>query len=152
MVQGTAQFMARELLDPYQSIQPIVHEKKHDVESFIWVLSYCILRFINDHVLKSAAKSEVQVEAPEFENLFNSAFGKSTRHSIATERQSGSPVFSFVYSPTFSEITKRMSNALIKLLLTLRQMIHDASSFGASPIPLTHDALLAAVNTAIESL
>lgn len=44
ITQGTAQFMARAILEANDANIHVAHETAHDVESFIWVLSYCVMR------------------------------------------------------------------------------------------------------------
>ncbi|KAF8968594.1 hypothetical protein BDZ97DRAFT_358403 [Flammula alnicola] len=57
---GTAQFMARTiLLQEVDSNGDVVHEATHDVESFIWVLSYCVMGNLCDQAFKSTAQKEV---------------------------------------------------------------------------------------------
>jgi hypothetical protein len=153
MAQGTAQFMAWELLQADTQLGPVKHEQKHDVESFIWVLSYCVMRFLLN-LKGNKAAAGMKSEFDELKDLFDLAFGQTTRDTIAAERSSHCRVFSFISNPKISGITtKYSSKPIAKLFSTLRTMIHAASPFmPPEPTPLTHEAVLAQVDTAIESL
>lgn len=52
MLQGTAQFMAYELLKASKAREPITHEVHHDIESFVSVFIYAI--FVHDSVKSDA--------------------------------------------------------------------------------------------------
>ncbi|KAF8966884.1 hypothetical protein BDZ97DRAFT_2057176 [Flammula alnicola] len=140
---GTTQFMARQIL--WGIINPgkrVVHEAKHDVESFIWVLSYCVMRNLYHRAAKETAPKEVGDQCKAFRSLFRRAFSQTTVDDIANAR----------HNPDVSAIIANfMSNALVTLFETLEDLVHEACR-RLDPTPLTHDALLAAVNNAITSL
>jgi len=55
--------MSREILVPQR---PVVHQVAHDVESYIWVLSYCVMRNLQLRAVRRAAPQEVQANAKPF--------------------------------------------------------------------------------------
>lgn len=127
----------------------IIHQPKHDVESFIWVLSYCVMRNLYRRAFERSALREVSDQRAMFRTLFRQAFGQQTVRSIAIARQSMSDALIFTTEPDVQNIVENfMSQALISLFGDLQVLIHGASS-PRDPIPLTHDALLTAVNNTI---
>ncbi|KAF8966888.1 hypothetical protein BDZ97DRAFT_585476 [Flammula alnicola] len=150
---GTTQFMAWQIL--WGVINPgkrVVHEAKHDVESFIWVLSYCVMRNLYHRAAKGTAPKEVGDQCKAFRFLFRRAFSQTTVDHIANERHSWSRGLIFPQDQRINAIiTNFMSNALATLFETLQILVHRAGDPG-DRTPLTHDALLAAVNDAIASL
>jgi hypothetical protein len=125
-----------------------VHEATHDVESFVWVLSYCVMRNIHHRASERSAPIEVRNQCRAFRSLLRQAFGPTTPMAIATERQSRSSGLSFpTYRHVIETITSFMSDALIALFKDLRSLTHrTADPF--NPTPLTHNALLGVVNQA----
>jgi len=146
--------MARSILlqSVSNSAGRIVHEAAHDVESFIWVLSYSVMRNLNHRASERSASKEVRDQRVAFRNLFSQAFGQTTPENIAERRQSGSSCLLFPDNRRVNEIISSfMSNALIFLFKGLQGLIHRATD-PFNPTPLTHDALLRVVNNAINSL
>jgi hypothetical protein len=124
----------------------VVHEATHDVKSFVWVLSYCVMRNIHHWTSQRSALKEVRDQCHAFRSLLRQAFGQTTPKAIATERQSRS--FGLIF-PTDRDvieiIASFMSDALVALFKDLWGLIHCAAD-PFNPTPLTHDALLTVVN------
>ncbi|KIL53879.1 hypothetical protein M378DRAFT_201229, partial [Amanita muscaria Koide BX008] len=142
---GTAQFMARRiLLQEVQGTTRVVHEATHDVESFVWVLSYCVMRKLYLRASQQSAPKEVRNQCHAFRLLFRQAFGQTSSMAIATERQSGSYALEFptLHRVVSDIIANFMSDTLVVLFKDLQGLIHRAQD-PFNPTPLTHDALLA---------
>lgn len=93
--QGTAQFMAMTLLRQNSDVNDhVVHEAAHDIQCFIWVFSYCIMR----NLLIRASKhpqQEVRDQRGEFRRLFSAAFAQTTFKNIVMARGSNSHALTF---------------------------------------------------------
>jgi hypothetical protein len=123
----------------------VVHEAAHDVESFIWVLSYCVMRNLCYRASQSSAP-EVRNQCRVFRSLFREAFGRTTAKAIAHERHSMCYALIFIEDNDVNEvITKCMSEPLIALFHDLRGLMHRLDD-PFNPTPLTHDSLLAVVD------
>ena len=134
------------------SVGRIVHEAAHDVESFIWVLSYSVMRNLYHRASERSTSKEIRNERITFRNLFSQAFGQTTPRSIAVQRQSGSFCLVFPEDEGVNKIISSfMSNALISLFKDLQGLVHHATD-PFNPTPLTHTDLLAVINNAINSL
>ena len=130
----------------------VVHEATHDIESFVWVLSYCVMRNIYHRASQRSAPKEVRGQCHAFRSLLRQAFGQTTPKAIATERQSRSFSLTFPTDRDVIEIIASfMSDALVALFKDLRGLIHRAAD-PFNPTPLTHDALLAVVTQRLASL
>ena len=130
----------------------VVHEAAHDVESFIWVLSYCVMRNLCHRASQRSAPKEVRNQSHAFRVLLRRAFGQTVRKFIAEMRHSTSCALTFHEDPDVIGITKEfMSDALIALFRELRGLIYRLDD-PFKPTPLTHDSLLALVNQSLASL
>ena len=146
--------MARRILlqEVERTTERVVHEATHDVESFVWVLSYCVMRNLYHRASQRSAPQEVREQCHAFRSLLRQAFGQTTTMAIATERQSGSYGLTFPRFHYVNDIIANfMSDALVALFKDLQGLIHRAAD-PFNPIPLTHDALLAVVNQKLGSL
>ena len=146
--------MARKILlqGAKRTAVQVVHESTHDVESFIWVLSYCVMRNLCHRASQRFAPMEVRSQCHAFRSLLHQAFGRTSSKAIATERQSGSYALNFTTDDDVNEITTSfMSDALIALFKDLRGLIHRHDD-PFDPTALTHDSLLAVVNQRLASL
>jgi hypothetical protein len=143
--------MARQILSQ-GGAERVVHEAAHDVESFIWVLSYCVMRNLCHRASKTTAPKEIRNQCKALRVLFRKAFSQTTYRFISYERLYGSCVLTFPDVDDVKEITtKGMSGALIALFHDLQGLIYlSASPFKSNP--LTHDSLLAVVNQRLASL
>ena len=130
----------------------VVHEAAHDVESFIWVLSYCVMRNLCHRASQRSAPKEVRNQCHAFLVLFRRAFGQTTVEFISYERQSRSCALTFSEAGKVNEIISSfMSDALIALFRELRGLIYRLDDpFKRNS--LTHDSLLALVNQSLASL
>jgi hypothetical protein len=134
-----------------------VHGAKDDVESFIWVLSYCVMRNLYNRASHKNAlqdvgpPKDVQILLSKFRSLFSTAFGETDLGKLAQARSSSAVALVFPEYDTVEQITTRfMSRALISLFEDLKQLVHDNHPNGS--MPLTHDSLLEKVNNAITKL
>ena len=144
--------MAVQILLQDSNEERVVHEAAHDVESFIWVLSYCVMRNLCHRASQRSAPKEVSNQCPAIRSLLHQAFGQTARKFIAYERHSTSCALTFHEDPDVIGITKEfMSDALIALFRELRGLIHRLDD-PFKPTPLTHDSLLALVNQSLASL
>jgi hypothetical protein len=147
--------MARRILlqEVERTTQRVVHEATHDVESFVWVLSYCVMRNLYHRASQRSAPKEVREQCRAFRSLFRQAFGQTTTKAIATERQSGSYALTFPRDDDVIEITTSfMSDALVALFKDLQGLIYRAMDPFTNTNPLTHDVLLLVVCHRLESL
>jgi hypothetical protein len=126
----------------------VVHEPSNDVESFIWVLSYFVMRNLYGRASDCSVSNEVKDECISLRETFNAAFGQTIPRNIATQRKSGSDCMIFPrYFDVRNIIKSFMSDALKSLFGDLAKLVQFSDLN-----PLTHDALLTAVNKAIDSL
>ncbi|TFY74787.1 hypothetical protein EWM64_g9225 [Hericium alpestre] len=82
-------FMAVELLQAAQWKQAIEHTPEHDIESFIWVLGYCVLRKLYS---EAYAIKQSGYEYMSMRKRFSKAFGQLALDNIIENRNSGGPV------------------------------------------------------------
>jgi uncharacterized protein YdiU (UPF0061 family) len=149
--------MARHILlqevdNTTERVMHVMHEATHDVESFIWVLSYSVMRNLYHRASQRSALKEVRDQCHAFRSLLRQAFGQTTTKAIATERQSGSYGLIFPRDRDVNEIIANfMSDALVALFKDLQGLIHRAAD-PFNPTPLTHNALLAVVSHTLASL
>jgi hypothetical protein len=130
----------------------IVHEAAHDVESFIWVLSYSVMRNLYHRASQRSTSKEIRDQRIAFRDLFSQAFGQTTPENIAGQRHSLASCLRFPESGRVNEIISGfMTGALISLFKGLRGLIHRATD-PFNPTSLTHDALLGVIDSGINSL
>ncbi|KIL58054.1 hypothetical protein M378DRAFT_15802 [Amanita muscaria Koide BX008] len=142
----------RILRQTVRTMERVVHDATHDVESFVWVLSYCVMRNLYHRASQRSAPKEVRDQRYAFRSMLRQAFGQTMPKAIATERQTWSFCLTFPLYRDVSEITTNfMSDALVALFKDLQGLIHPATD-PFNPTPLTHDALLAVVNQRLASL
>ncbi|KAF8072223.1 hypothetical protein FPV67DRAFT_927385 [Lyophyllum atratum] len=145
---GTAQFMAREILE---NSGTTVHKARHDIESFIWVLLYCVLRSLHRRASHKSAPQDARAQFSTFKEIFSVTFGQTTPENIALQRHSFSRCMEFSTSREVEAIvTNFMSAPLVNLFAALRRLVHPVDPF--QPISLTHEDLLAPVDSAIALL
>ncbi|KAF8971192.1 hypothetical protein BDZ97DRAFT_1914201 [Flammula alnicola] len=153
-ITGTAQFMARDILlqEISTTTERVVHKPGHDVESFIWVLSYCVMRNLYHRASEGSAPKEVHDQSPALRSVFRNVFSQTTTKTIAEVRQSGSSGLLFPRDRDVKDIVaKFMSNALVTLFKDLGGLLYIAANPFTST-SLTHDTLLEVVDKAIASL
>jgi len=129
----------------------VVHEAAHDIQSFIWVFSYCIMR----NLLICASKhpqQEVRDQRQEFRRLFSAAFAQTTFKNIVMARGSNSHALTFPKDKDIRGIIDSfMSKSLVNLFAGLQELIWAVEK-PSGGVQLTHDDLLKLVDKAIESL
>src|SRR5882724_5971674 len=121
--------MARHILlqGGKHTTERVVHEATHDVESFVWVLSYCVMRNLYHRASQRSALKEVREQCHAFRSLLRQAFGQTTTMAIATERQSGSYGLTFPRFHYVNDIIANfMSDALVALFKDLQGLIYRA--------------------------
>ncbi|EMD33834.1 hypothetical protein CERSUDRAFT_98379 [Gelatoporia subvermispora B] len=148
-VTGTLQFMAVDLLDSLEEIvwnqqgvvgPPMEHKVHHDIESFIWVLIYSLMRRI---IVVEAPKVN-DTDKPLVDDLktrFLRYFGCSTPSSILEQRGIIKPWNFVKYHPHF------FSEPIQDLINTLKRQFgfqHEE--------PFTHAAVLGALDVATRRL
>ena len=144
--------MALEILIHNGKIGHMTHEARHDVESFIWVLSYAVLRNLCHQASKPSTSQEIQGQYPALRTQFRTAFSQVTAANIAVQRTIVSPALRFSADEEVEAITTNfMSDPLVSLFRFLRTCVHRSQDPEA-PTPLCHDILLNAVQDAIVAL
>jgi hypothetical protein len=129
----------------------VVHEATHDVESFIWVFSYCVMGNLLIHASEHP-EQEVKDQCQEFRQLFTAAFAQTSFKKIERARGHRSPALTFPEDEDVNRIIDSfMSKSLVNLFLDFRRMIYIADD-PRGGVQLTHDKLLELVDKAIESL
>ena len=129
----------------------VVHEAAHDVESFIWVFSYCVMRSLLICASKQP-EQEIKNQSREFRQLFSAAFAQTTFKKIESARSHKSPALTFPEDEDVNGIIESfMSKSLVDLFIDLRRIIYIAENPDGG-VQLTHDQLLDVVDKAIGSL
>jgi hypothetical protein len=140
------------LLWKLKNNEHIVHGANHDIESFIWVLSFCVMSNLYFQASHIDAPKDVQDQYWDFRTLFGIAFGETDLSKLVQARQTYSVALTFPEYGDTQQITARfMSEALVYLFEDLQRLVAYASLPDGS-ILLTHDSLLASVNNAIAKL
>lgn len=139
--------MAHELLEYMafsREMQPPVHQAKHDIESFLWVLSYTILR----HLSESSDTTMLETKKSA-SNLFKHCFGHLQVATLASKRTGNSGPIHLMAK--FASIRQALSRPTVVLLENIEDMLMAAHRRN-EPEELRHDAVLAALDDAIASL
>jgi hypothetical protein len=144
--------MAQEILLQAAKGKTVTHKMKHDVESFIWVFCYCVMR--NLYVQVSPDKDPaVRAERKEFRKLFSEAFSQTNPRQIALARAWISPALDFVRFEKVGSMTEKfMSQTLVDSFNALQRLVQITQ--GNMGQDLTHELLLQVeeINNAIASL
>jgi hypothetical protein len=144
--------MAQEILLQIARGKPVTHKMKHDVESFIWVFCYCVMRKLYVQCQrKDPAVQAAAAERKEFRKLFSEAFSQTNLRQIALQRVWASPALDFVQFGTVGSIIEQfMSQTLVNFFKALQVLVERTQ--GSSTVDLTHELLLEEINKAIASL
>ncbi|KII84976.1 hypothetical protein PLICRDRAFT_32185 [Plicaturopsis crispa FD-325 SS-3] len=135
---GTLQFMAFEILEAVGTSNSIKHQVWHDIESFIWVLCYTVLRRMVRSPLTPLSKEQKDIAR----DNFLAWFGHSNIRAITTNRTAlTGPLAVKWYQGMLSVPMTALYERLHQLLL------HGQS--GASP--LAYDSVFAALDEAISA-
>lgn len=135
--------MAFEILEAIVRNKAIAHEPRHDIESFIWVLCYSLTRrLVHD------SKGMDKDSRTALHEFFHTNFGRMTVNTISLSRRA---LYPLALTERFPEL---LSPPMVNLLATLHSQVQMSalSGFFLKPVPLSHDALLAALNNAIGEL
>lgn len=137
--------MAYEVLEAIYAERTIVQDCQHDIESFIWVLSYSIGR---RWVTKSGRMDHTRHQ--KFREFFHHNFGCVTLATILATRSGLSGPLDIAES--YPEI---VSPPLIPLFSHLRGLVYSAHSPPDAPnvaVTLTYDSVLNLLTKTIEEL
>ncbi|GJJ15486.1 hypothetical protein Clacol_009764 [Clathrus columnatus] len=144
---GTIQFMAYELVSSFlaKTQQPI-HRIHHDVESFIWVIYYGILRRIG-YVGRNLTGENISVGLRNIsQNAFKQLFNHVDPNRIVGERYVALP-YVFIGQPTlWSPPIQEFFHDMHNLMLTIRGRPGRTHGWG------THEELLAVLDKVIAAL
>ncbi|KAF8174888.1 hypothetical protein BJ912DRAFT_989460 [Pholiota molesta] len=151
--EGTPQFMSRALLlQAENGVTRFVHGPNDDVESFIWVLSYCVMRNLH-HQASHHALEDIRDQSASLQSVFREAFGQVTAWNLASHRHSNADALEFPITRAIDKIIEAfMSEALIDLFVDFQVLLADAHKPRPYSTPLTHDILLTKVGKAIAKL
>jgi len=100
--------MAQEILLQAAKGKTVTHKMKHDVESFIWVFCYCVMRNLYVQASQQCQHRDpaVRAEGKEFRQLFSEAFSQDPDR-IALVREWASPALEFVRFGKVGSIVKK---------------------------------------------
>ena len=120
--------MAQEILLQAAKGKTVTHKMKHDVESFIWVFCYCVMR--NLYVQASQHKDgAVQAERKSFRDIFSGAFSQAKLDEIALARVWASPALDFFqFERVGSIIEMFMSQTLLDVVAALQRLVQITRS------------------------
>ncbi|KDR76948.1 hypothetical protein GALMADRAFT_246089 [Galerina marginata CBS 339.88] len=138
---GTAQFMAVELLEAIMNRVSIKHETRHDIESFIYVLAYAVIKRA---VLRSRTLDETTPDR--LHTFFYSNFGRMTLDDISTSRRGRTPL---LFGGRFPDL---VSEPLAKLMSNLDVWLLRTNPMLANPEPFTYTYFLSELDAAIAQL
>ncbi|EMD39354.1 hypothetical protein CERSUDRAFT_122743 [Gelatoporia subvermispora B] len=126
-IMGTLPFMAQALLEYTVSQEhPPAHEPKHEIESFIWILCYAILRRLSEpHNIRTGRGPLMMTNVPE--------------------------ICCALSTPT-TNMLKSLSNMLVLSSIRAVPLDTHAQRFGTASFTLTHLAVLAVFDNAITAL
>ncbi|TFK36489.1 hypothetical protein BDQ12DRAFT_241892 [Crucibulum laeve] len=142
---GTAQFMAREILDAILGNEQIEREPRHDVESFVYVLGYSVMR---KSVLGS--RNFDQHTRERLHRSFYSVFGRMRLDDILKERPLG-----LLEIPKLRQhVSEPMSTLITKLsMLLIRAMaIHLDPLLDETVVEITHEVVLSLLDMTIAQM
>lgn len=129
------------------------HKACHDLESFIWVLCYAILRKLT--VQSFVSKDEkIKQERKALKDLVKSTFGNVTLADIASHRSSSSDTIIF---PTLRVLQNTVNTFMSTPLRQCLDMFSNLIKFSEFTIPkwkkeLTYEAVIEVLDTAINQL
>lgn len=141
-LQGTAQFMAAEVLQAILTEIPIKHEPRHDIESFIYVLAYSLTRraVLESQPLDQDTRKKLHL-------FFYSTFGRMKLDDIWTSRRGQGPLTISIRFPTL------VSTPMAELLRILEAwVIQSRLPSEWNPKPLTHAYVLSELDKAIRRM
>ena len=131
--------MAAEILQAILTENPIEHEPRHDIESFIYVLAYSLTRraVLDSQSLDDELRKSLRL-------FFYSTFGRMKLDDIWTSRRGQGPLtirfrFPSLITPPVAELLDELDIWLTQSRLPLK----------FNPKPLTHNYVLSALDEAI---
>ncbi|KAF8588773.1 hypothetical protein K439DRAFT_1629360 [Ramaria rubella] len=135
---GTLQFMASPLLEALAHENPVTHRVQHDLESFIWVLCYSLLR---GWMFKGPSPRRTRSRT-----AFKVLFGHITINSIFAVRLGGTKAGMHIIDPD-------LSTPLKSLFVALNNCLHGSRMDPPDPQRLlTHSSLIGMLETAITTI
>ncbi|KAF9481330.1 hypothetical protein BDN70DRAFT_992011 [Pholiota conissans] len=145
-VTGTAQFMAASLLKSIIRDKPITHEPRHDVESFIHVLTYCVMkRALRDSEKFNDVPEGIKSPHVEFQEIFRELYGRKQFRNILLKKEAGAV---FVDAESFPYL---FTAPMLELFKELHGLFHvwRLRRFFPNVEPLSHDTLFSLLDGAI---
>jgi hypothetical protein len=134
--------MAAEILQAILTENPIEHEPRHDIESFIYVLAYSVTRraVLESQRLDESTRMKLHL-------FFYSTFGRMKLDDIWTSRRGQGPLtlrfrFPSLVSAPVSELLENLDAWLTQSRLPSEW----------NPKPLTHTYVLSALDKAIRKM
>ncbi|SRR6266545_1550539 len=134
--------MAAEILQAILTENPIEHDPRHDIESFIYVLAYSVTR---KAVLESRSLDERMRK--KFHSFFYSTFGRMKLDDIWTSRRGQGPLTVHLRFPSL--VTVPMAELLNDLDAWLTQ---SRLPLEWNPKALTHTYVLSVLDKAIRKM
>ncbi|EED78000.1 predicted protein [Postia placenta Mad-698-R] len=162
---GNVQFMALDILRAIKNRSTsIEHTASHDVESFIWVLGYCVLRKLVNKLVNKVPSTDPGREA--VEEAFHDAFGHNNVRSVLISRRACMPLVwltggSSKPKQMLGPIRENISVAMAALFGNLRNLLSRetfypvlaakmrGSDLPAEDPPITHAILREMLDTTI---
>ncbi|EMD33835.1 hypothetical protein CERSUDRAFT_76524 [Gelatoporia subvermispora B] len=149
---GTLQFMAVELLQTMardlraakrnrkHTKPPIEHRTHHDIESFVWVLIYSLIRRVL-RVDRLNMTDEEKALMEDLQDSFTQYFGRSNPSAIVAQRWGDNPWdFVHLHDSFFTDPIRDLINTLDRQFRVKKEE------------PFTHAAVLSALDVAIRRL
>jgi len=133
--------MAVEILEAIMKRVPIKHETRHDIESFIYVLAYGVVRRA---VLRSRTLDKTTRER--LHAFFYTNFGRMKLDDISNSRRGRTPVF---FGDRFPDL---VSEPMAKLMSNLEVWLLQTNPKLEKPKPFTYTYFLSELDAAIAQL
>lgn len=133
--------MAVEILEAIIRSSPIQHETRHDIESFIYVLAYGIVRRA---VLRSRALDKNMRDR--LHAFFHSNFGRMKLDDISNSRRGRTPL---LFGERFPDL---VSQPMAKLMSRLEVWLLRTNPKLENPKPFTYTYFLSELDAAIAQL
>ena len=134
--------MAAEILQAILTGNPIEHEPRHDIESFIYVLAYSVTRraVLESQPLDDSLRKNLHL-------FFSSTFGRMKLDDIWTSRRGQGPLTIRFRFPSL--VTAPMAELFHNLD---EWLTHSRLSSKWNPKSLTHTYMLSLLDEAIEKM
>jgi hypothetical protein len=133
--------MAVEILEAIMKRVPIKHETRHDIESFIYVLAYGVVKrtILRSRTLDKTTRDRLHI-------FFYSNFGRMKLDEISNSRRGRTPVF---FGDRFPDL---VSKPMAKLMRNLEVWLLQTNPDLEEPKPFTYTYFLSELDAAIAQL